>query len=712
MTAGRPWYARLAPLVARLRPDPAVPARAWLRAKWRPLAALAGAVTLVATFDVWLGTCGFEGCPSAADIQAFRPSEGSRVLDRGGAMMGRLTYVRRINVPLARIPASVRQAFIATEDRRFFRHNGLDWRGAFRAAARNVAALGVREGFSTITMQVARNTYAPHLARSRSLRRKLIELRLARLLEHNLNKQQILELYLNIIYLGNGTYGVEAASRDLFGKSVNQLSLAEAATLAALPKGPSVYTPRHDEQRATRRRNLVLRLMAQEGYITADRARRAAEQPMRIADEEWRPQPDRSYAVDAVRALVDSVMGPDATDEGDVVVFTTLDAVAQRAAERAISAQAASIQRESTASYGRRGDEVEGAMVGIDPRNGEIRAMVGGRHYERKGFNRAVSAHRQPGSAFKPFVYAAALAANYTPATMLDDSPVDINGWAPANFGDEYGGRLTMRRALMRSANAATVRLSHAVGEAQVVATARRSGITSPLSPVPSIALGALEVTPLELVTAYAPFANGGMRVRPTLVRRIEALDGTVLWQAPAHDAPPVRVLDARDAFQLTSMLQSVVDRGTGRVVRDMGIAGLVAGKTGTTNNGADVWFVGYTPTLVAGFWFGYDTPRPIAEGAAGGRYAAPAWAQFYRAGWRERTPANAWQPPSGILMKVIDPETGDLAGEFCPTTQREWFKFGTEPKRVCTAHLEPDIDWPGVIAGQLGAAVRKLFRF
>jgi penicillin-binding protein 1A len=714
MTPDSNWKQRLTLLGERLRTRTDEPFLVWARRRWRSLTALGVGVVLVVAFDAWLYTCGFDSCPTPERIQQFRPTEGSRVYSRDGELLGRLTYVRRVNVPLARVPRHVRQAFLATEDRRFYDHNGLDWRAVVRAAARNTASLGIREGFSTITMQVARNSFTPRRAQERTIRRKLIELRLARLIERTLTKDQILELYLNIIYLGNGTYGVEAASRDLFGKGVRQLSVAEAAMLAALPKGPSAYTPRRHPERARTRRNLVLSLMQREGYLTPERARAAARQPLRIASREWRPAGGHSYALDAIRTVVDSVLGEGTLDEMDVKVYSTIDLAAQRAAERAVANRAAVIQRATRNWYGSVKDEVQGAMVALDPRTGDLRAVVGGRRYERGTFNRAVAARRQPGSAFKPFVYAAALAAGFTPASLVDDTPVEIeqNGrvWTPANYGDDYGGRITFRRALMRSANAAAVRVSRAIGEERVVAVAKQSGITSPLEPLPSIALGALEVTPLELVTAYAPFANGGARVRPRLVTRIESLDGTLLWSQPV--ATPAQVLDPRDAFQLTSMLESVVDRGTGRVIRDMGARGLIAGKTGTTNNGADVWFVGYTPTLVAGFWFGYDTPRSLAGNAAGGSMAAPAWADFYMRGWREDAPSGAWDPPGGMVMRLIDPETGHLAGEWCPIVQREWFKPGTEPTDYCDEHLEPDWDWIDNFGNRISSTIKRIFRF
>jgi penicillin-binding protein 1A len=349
-----------------------------MRERWRSLAALAVAVLLVLALDAWVYSCGFKGCPSAAEIRAYRPAEGGRILDRAGRLVGRLAAVRRVNVPLARVPVHVRQAFIATEDRRFLQHDGLDWRGVARAVVRNVTALGVREGFSTITMQVARNTFVADLYAARSLRRKVIELRVARLLERNLTKAQILELYLNVIYLGNGVYGVEAASRDLFGRSVEHVTLAEAAMLAALPKGPSAYTPRKSPARARARRDLVLALMREQKYISPAREAAAARQPLTVERKPWRPpQPDDSYAVDAVRTLVDSVLASRNFDGGDVTVYTTLDLTAQRAAERAVRRRAEAIQREARSWYGA-GASVQGAMVALDPRTGDERPPAAG----------------------------------------------------------------------------------------------------------------------------------------------------------------------------------------------------------------------------------------------------------------------------------------------------------------------------------------------
>jgi penicillin-binding protein 1A len=683
---------RLAATKRLFRADPNDQPRHWLRRHWRLTTVLTAAVAFMLVFDTWLATCGFDGCPSAATIRAYKPPEGGRVLDRFDKPMGRLNYVKRVNVPLTSVPRHVRQAFIATEDRRFYKHHGLDWRGVSRAVVRNTGTMSFREGFSTITMQVARNTFlTSRMTGSRSLGRKFLELRVARLLESALTKDQILELYLNAIYLGNGVYGIEAASRDLFGKRARDLSVAEGALLAALPKGPSIYNPRKSPGRAIARRNLVLGLMQEEKYLSAAAFERTRRSPLPKPRLAWRaPEPPESYALDMVRTLVDSVLRARGETGAEVVVHTTLDGTAQRVAQRIVQRRALEIERESSGWWSGEDEpeanSVQGAMVALDPRTGDIRALVGGRTHVRGSFNRAVRSRRQPGSAFKPFVYAAALQAGLTPASVFEDEPVFVdqgNGdiWTPANFDEDYDGRMTMRRALMRSSNAVTVRVSRAVGEANVVKTAHANGIVSPLKAIPSLALGSNEVTPLELVSAYAPFANGGVRVTPRIVRRIERMDGTLLWSSEAELAP---VMDPRDAFQMTSMLRGVVDAGTGNVVRAMGIEGPVAGKTGTTNDGADTWFVGYTPVLVAGFWFGYDTPRPMVA-ASGARMAAPAWVRFYREGWRER--GRDWDVPAGLVSAVIDPETGALAGEYCPLAQREWFRVGTEPRGRCEEH-------------------------
>ena len=695
--------------------------------------ALAISILGVFSLDSWLATCGYTGCPTPHQIQTYNPDEGGRIYDRNNALMGRLAIVRRVNVPISSVPVFVRQAFVATEDRRFYDHNGVDWRGFLRAAARNVRAGGVREGFSTITMQAARNSFVVHMYKNRSLPQKLIELRVARLMERSLTKNQILQLYLNAIYMGNGVYGIEAASRDLFGKSVNTLTLPEAAMLAALPKAPSVYTPRRNPQRAIVRRNLVLSLMVQQVFVSANRLPGLQGTGLRIARDEWRPD-DRtdSFALDAVRALTDSVLGHTDEDAADLTVYTTLDSRAQIAADRAVARRAQAIQNESSGYYNGTRHLIQGAMVGIDPRNGDIRALTGGRRYERGNYDRALKAHRQPGSAFKPFVYVTALAAGYSPGSEVEDEPVEVvqgrKVWSPSNYKNDYIGLITFRRALMKSSNVAAVRVSQMVGTDRIIENAHRMGIESTIPNLPAIALGAADVTPIELVRAYSPFANGGFKVTPRLVKRIESRDGEVLWSS--ETVPPERVIAPADAYELTSMLRAVVDYGTGRPIRDYGAKGMIAGKTGTTNNGTDVWFVGYTPNLVAAFWFGYDDPHAISGDASGGRLASPAWAEFYTTGWREPVAANAWDPPPGVTEAItIDPTTGWIANEWCPARQVAYFKPGTGPRTECTEHGPPDVqpEWPdpnqpdiGRVIGRqadnlgrkIGRALGKIFKF
>lgn len=660
-----------------------------MRRQWPLVVLLVVAVGGIIAFDAWLVTCGFHGCPSTAEIRAFQPSEGGRVLDRNGRVIGRLAVVRRVNVPLAQVPKFVQAAFIATEDKRFYEHDGLDWRAFMRAMSRNIRAGGIREGGSTITMQVAHNSFLQKRYHGRSPLRKLVEFRISRLLEKELTKDQILEHYLNVIYMGNGVNGVEAASRDLFGKSIDKVTLAEAALLAALPKAPSTYSPRNDRLKAVQRRNLVLNLMTEQKYLSAPVADRAKQERLRIAAEEWRPRlADEPSAIDAVRAVVDSVL-PDVLKDGDVTVLTTLDFDLQKAADRVIIKQTVAITRETQASFGRTPEVAQGAYVAMDPHTGDIRAMVTGRRTQRRQFNHAVSAKRQPGSAFKPFVYAAAMSAGLSPSATVPDEPIEVDVgrdiWIPANYNDEYHGEITLRQALIASANAATVIVSQKVGPERVVAAAQNNGIVSALQPVPSIALGALEVTPLELVAAYAPFGNGGYRVRPRLVTKIIAPDGKVLRE---FENARVQAMVPQDAYQVTSMLRAVVDFGTGNAIRQIGVRTPIAGKTGTTNSGTDVWFVGYSPTLVAGVWFGYDTPRPISYNASGGRLAAPAWGEIFKAGWRE-PPGSNWTVPAGMLPAVIDPETGQLATDYCPTRVREYFKPGSVPEASCQVHNE-----------------------
>ena len=664
------------------------PPRRWLRGRYLVWLGGAAIVALI-TGRAWWNSCGFAGCPTIEQLRAWQPTEGGMLFDRHEAIIGALTPVKRLNVPLARVPQSVRAAFIAVEDRRFYSHHGIDYRGFGRALLSNVFAGGISEGASTITMQLARNVFLSRRIFERSVNKKLVELRLATLLESALTKEEILERYLNAIYLGNGVFGVEGAAQDLFGHGVNEVTVAEAAMLAALPKAPSVYTLRNNLGRARARRNIVLGIMAREHAVDSAEAIAAMQTPLLVPKREWKPRVVDSWALEVVRGTIDSLRKAGAlsasTPDWQLRVRSTFDRKAQFAAEQAIAAGAENVDRkrddaESTSP------KVQGALVAMDQTTGGVIALVGGRRVERGGFNRALRAQRQPGSTFKPFVYLSALRNGFTTATMVVDEPVEMTvegeRWAPGNYDDEYSGRITLRDALTRSANAATVRVSTKVGIPVIAAQAHAQGILSELPNVPSLALGAGAVTPLELVTAYAPFANGGKRVTAHFIERIEDVFGTVLWTNPA--AASKTVMTPQDAFLITSLLQSVVNRGTATAVRDAGIKGPVAGKTGTTNDGADVWFVGFTPTILAGVWFGADTPESLGSDANGGRLAVPAWARFIKDGWHSPALDSMWATPPGIEAVRVDIGTGKLASNICGGSRMEFFRTGTAPSGSC----------------------------
>lgn len=650
--------------------------------------AAAGVVVAMggASSAIWWQTCGYAGCPSVAELREWRPPAGDRLLAQDGRLLGMLDPVRRVPVSLEQVPEHVRDAFVAVEDRRFRSHGGIDYRGVARAMVSNVLAGGVREGASTITMQFARNAFLT--SSTRGWRRKLLEVRYTQLIEQALSKDEILERYLNTIYFGNGTWGVEAASLDLLGHSISRASVEDAALLAGLPKAPSSYSPRRYPDRARARRDVVLGVLVNAALMDSSAAARVRGKSVRVPVRAWRPDwPAHTWAVDVVRATLDSleavgVLSPQARSR-DLAVSTTIDIRAQRAAERAILAGA---KRVDGARRGARDNPTQGALVAVDPANGAIRAVAGGRSVEARGFNRATLASRQVGSTFKPFVYAAAVVSGYAGNRMLTDEPVTIRAggtlWTPTNFSDHFEGRMTMRTALVRSSNTATVRLAQDVGNDRIIAAARANGVTSDLPDVPSLALGAASLTPLELTVAYAPFANGGWRVQPHVVTKIETAEGVLLWER----TPDVRerALSVEDAFLVTSMLQSAVDQGTGHAVREGGVRGAVAGKTGTTNEGADAWFVGYSPSLVTGVWLGADTPASLGAAASGGRYAAPVWAQFMRTGWHSPERDRAWVAPPTLVSRTVDQNTGLLASGWCGDPQQEWFKPGTEPTESC----------------------------
>jgi len=611
--------------------------------------------------------CGVGGCPEIERLDGYVPDRAAVVLDRNGVELARLYVVQREIIPLDSLPPHVPAAFVAIEDQRFWQHSGIDWRRAFGALLANVRSLGVRQGFSTITMQLARNAFPDRLPYTeRTLGRKLAEMRVATAIEERYTKRQILELYLNHIYFGRGAWGIEAAAREYFRKPASTLTLAEAALLAGMVTAPNQLDPHRNPVLAYRRRWVVLHQMWRQGLITEDEANEADDAPLVTAEATADAGDLAPYFVEEVRNYMEREIG-DALYAGGYTIHTTLDARAQAVAEAELRALLAEMEAgqygpwehpvyDDTAAARPDGTPyLQGAVLVLDAATGDVLAMVGGRDFSHSRFNRAVGAWRQPASTFKPFIYAAAIMAGYSPADQLDDSPIrrDLGGgrvWAPRNYDGRYAESISLRDALVVSSNTATIRLAEAVGFDRVAELAGRMGLRGPFPRVPSLALGIAEATPLELAAAYAAFATLGSRPEPRIVSVVRRPDGTEVWR---QDPKVEAVLDPGVAFLITDILRDVVDRGTGTAVRLAGYRGPAAGKTGTTNNSVDYWFAGYTPSRVAVVWIGFDLPRPIIRGTAGDRVAPRLWGRIMR---RIAPRGEAgWAMPASVLELRVD---------------------------------------------------------
>lgn len=620
--------------------------------------------------------------------QIVPQAQSSIVLARDGSLVGEIGSQWRSSVPLSSLPKYLPQAFIAVEDQRFYKHDGVDMVGI--AGALKDAVRGNVRGASTITQQLVGNMHPEIIDRSdRSPMRKLREQAAAREMERHYSKDQILEAYLNQVHFGHRWYGVESAARHYFGKSAAQVTLAEAATLAAVINGPAIFDPISRPARARARRNLVLSLMAQQGYISREEATAAQAEPVATVKDAGFSAP-APYFIDVVR--VQAERAGVAVGTGGFRVYTTLDPELQRAATTALVEGTTDIERQPgyrhpTLASRPKGssDYLQGAVVAMDPFTGDVRALVGGRDYIASPFNRAVDGLRQPGSAFKPVLYATAIAESLPPNLTVADTAIAIplpnrTMYRPGNSDGEFLGTLTMREALARSRNVVAVQLALKIGMDSVIGMARRMGITSPITPYPSSAIGASVMQPLDLVAAYATIANLGARVEARFITRIEDAAGRTVWQNPI--APPQRVLDPEVAFIVRDMMRDVVERGTATAIRQTLPPNLpVSGKTGTTNDNADVWFVGMTPDLVAGVWLGFDRPRTITAGAAGGSLAAPIFARMVRDGGTSRVGAP-WIPPATLVSAELDRASGQLADSTTPPDRRytEYFLGGTEP--------------------------------
>jgi 1A family penicillin-binding protein len=650
--------------------------------------------------------------PSTEPWRIIALPQSSLVFGRDASFIGETGREWRTNVPLRSLPKHVPAAFIAVEDQRFYQHDGVDVIGV-AAAVKGKILGGNRGGASTITQQLVGNMH-PELIdrRDLSLGRKLREQQAAREMERRYSKEQILEAYLNTINFGRGWYGVETAARHYFGKGAARLTLAEAALLAALPKSPVYYDPSVYPDRAKQRRDLILGLMAQQGLIGLPTANLAKREPIEVAPNSGLSAPSH-YFVDAVRQEAAKVGINIFT--GGYRVYTTLDPALQRAVTSALADGISRLEALPGYQHGRFGaapaatatgtapgtapvtptpatapttDYLQGAAVMLDPTTGDVRALVGGRSYAASPFNRATQAVRQAGSSFKPFVYAKALETGIPSSAIIPDTAIsilqehDTTTYQPRNVDTLYLGPMTMREALVKSRNTVSVQVGLLVGMDSVAALAARVGLDNPIAPFPSSALGASGVNPLDFVAAYTAFANLGQVVEPRLISRIEDANGRVVYTAPPP--APRQVMDPRVAFIVRDVLREAAERGTGAGARRQVPAVVpIAGKTGTSNDNVDVWFVGMTPDLVGGIWLGFDKPKTIMKGAGGGSLAAPIWGQMIARYYVGRTPGEWTAAPTGLTFGYFDRATGELATRETPRDRRylEYFIPGTEPE-------------------------------
>jgi penicillin-binding protein 1A len=580
---------------------------------------------------IWVGA----HLPSIQSLEIPKRPPTIQIAGMDGSIIATRGEMPGANVSLKELPPYLPKAFIAIEDRRFYSHFGIDPTGIARATIANLLHRGVSQGGSTLTQQLAKNLF---LTQERTLQRKLQEAELALWLERKYSKNEILELYLNRVYFGSGAYGVEAAAQKYFGKSARAVTLAEAAMLAGLVKSPSRLAPNRNPEGAEKRAQVVLAAMADVHFITDAQAQAA------IGHPSYAVKPvgagTINYVADWIGEVLDDLVGP---IDQNIVVETTIDPKLQSVAEAAII--------DELAAKSVKFNVTQGALVAMTP-SGAVRAMVGGRNYAESQFNRAVTAKRQPGSAFKPFVYLAAVEAGLAPDTVRQDAPLDVKGWKPENYSREYFGPVTLTQALAMSLNTVAVRLGLEVGPANVVRAAHRLGIASKLEANPSIALGTSEVSLTELVGAYAPFANGGLAASPHVVNRIRTAEGKVLYARPRD--PAARVVDANAVGMMNAMMHETLTTGTARKAESPGW--FAAGKTGTSQDFRDAWFIGYTSRLVAGVWLGNDDNSPTRK-ATGGGLPVEVWTRFMKAAHQNVTPAplpGSTQPQGGFLSSLF----------------------------------------------------------
>jgi penicillin-binding protein 1A len=675
---------------------------------------LLGPLTILLGFAaLGAGTAGFHWIdrrlPSPYRLRDIQPALKTEVLDIHEETVHEFFRENRDPVPLSRIPKPLIEATLATEDRKFYEHWGVDVYGILRAGWKNLRSGSRRQGGSTITQQLARNLFLTH---ERTFKRKVQELVLAARIERMYSKDEILELYFNQVYFGDGAYGVQSASRTFFGRDVSELTLAQCSLLAGLLGNPRDFNPRVFPEAALRRRRVVLNAMEATGAINKEELKQADSTPLNIV-EIRSSSSVAPYFVEILRQYLIERYGAKMLYEGGLRIYTTLDLEFQRIAERTLEQGLLQLETqlktpETRAKYQARLAQAEaagepppapaylqGALYCMDVRTGYVLALVGGRSFSESPFNRAVQAHRQPGSAFKPFIYTAAIDNGFRASDLILDTPVGFQGatadeeWRPQNYTGDFLGPMTLRYALKKSVNIPAIKLLKQVGVPAVASYARRMGIRSPIANVLSVALGTSEVTLDEITASYATLANQGIRVDPLYVIRVEDREGKLLETNATRSE---QVLSAETVAIMTSMLSDVIRSGTAAAAWARGLNRPAAGKTGTTDEYNNGWFIGFTPEIVTGVWVGYDSNQPIGDKMEGARVALPIWTDFMVEATRER-PAIRFPVPSSLITATVCSESGMLARDGCPEPYQELYKPGTQPEIMCSFH-GGGMDW------------------
>jgi len=660
--------------------------------------------TFIMVFGVALYLYFAHGLQSIETLKNYKPSTITKFYSEEGEIIGEFFVERREVVSLERIPNHLIQAFISGEDARFFQHKGLDYMAILRALFKNIFSGEVVQGGSTITQQVVKSLL---LSPERSFSRKIREAILAFKIERYLSKDEILFLYLNQIYLGHGAYGVATAAENYFGKPVEELNLAESALLAGLPQAPSKNSPYNHPEQAKRRQTYILHRMVEGGFISSGELMKTLQSPLRLQSTQSPPIEMATYFVEHVRRYVEEKYGKEALYENGLQVYITIDTESQRIAQESVESGLKEIEKRQKYSSARTPLTLEGSLICFDFETGYVKAMVGGRDFKRSQFNRVTQARRQTGSAFKPIVYASALDKGYTPASIIVDSPVVFawgdKKWKPKNFNDKFSGPTTLRNALTHSINVVTVKIAHDIGIDYIQEYARKMGISSPLHDNLSMALGSSSISLYELTKAYAVFANQGNSFKPIFIKKILDRDGNLLEENlplfyPRDPSEENHILSPQTAYLMTHLLESVVQNGTGWRAKALGRP--VAGKTGTTDQFLDAWFIGYTPEFITGVWTGFDDERTLGENETGARAASPIWVNFMSKMLKDR-PLKDFPIPEGIEFMKINPQTGQMS--LAKEAILECFKEGTRPapgffseSKMTTDFFKFDFNLPG----------------